>query len=481
MAATDGVDVNIKLTADTKGGKEAEQSLHGVGKAARNAESEGKKSASGLKAAYEGFGKTVSTVGKAVGAFTKALGLIGFAVSAIQTVIEVFKSLYEWLHKDEEEAKKLREEMEKQQYAENVKRATEEYARLNEEIAKANQAEREKDQILDARESKKRGKEDAELNLQEAQELSTVAENDPDAAAKRTLIRNKYALKRSQIAAQRASEDVDTQKNRLYKSADEDDDAARKIREQMQGQLGRNVDEARRKYEQAKYQSENATKRSVWTGRQVADDEARAKAKEQLPELERILEEAIKKYTEAKKQADDLDESAKKKNKLASEMTGKDLPARINAAAEQVNIETSNRDTQSAMARAQEERKRDADEKARKEKEKADKEAAEKARRENELAAAQALLQTGDSQVASYQAQINANNRKITQTTYQVATGSMGADVGSRVVSELQKQNQELQSLLSELLRQIEQSKRVVEKANEQARNSRGVDSTEGA
>lgn len=458
-------------------GKKVEEAGRKTEKAFKNAEKAGKSSASGLTAAYEGFGKTVNKVGQVVGNFTKALGLIGFAVSAVQTVVKVFESLHEWLHKDEEEAKKLRDEMEKQQYAENVKRATAAYARLNEEIAKANQAEREKDQILDERESKKRGKEDAELNLQEANELATVAEDDPDADAKRTLIRNKYAFKRSQIAAQRASEDVDTQKNRLYSSADQDEEEAEKVRSQMQGQLGKNVDEARQKHEQAKYKSENATKHSTWTGRQIADDEARAKAKEQLPELERILEEAIKKYSEAKKKAEDLDESAKNKRKAAGELNGKDMPARINAAAEQVKIETSNRDTQSAMARAQVERKRDADKKARKEKEEADK----KAREAKELDMAQQLLVNADYSKAKYQAQIRNNNEQIAENEMDAATGKKPSALAARAIAELEQDNAKTNELLSALLESINKAKQTVERANQRMRNAQGVDSTEGA
>ena len=58
----------------------------------------------------------------------------------------------------------------------------------------------------------------------------------------------------------------------------------------------------------------------------------------------------------------------------------------------------------------------------------------------------------------------------------------MASDAGARAVAELQSQNTQLNELLSALLRQIEQSKRVIERANERARNSSGVDdSSEGA
>ena len=180
MAAGNQVDVNIKLTADTKGGAEAEKSVKGVGKAAKESETTGKSAASGLKSAYEGFGNTVRNVGKVVGSFTKALGLIGFAVSAIQTVIEAFQKLQEWIHRDEIAAAKLREEMEKKAYAESVALVARNYELLNQKVDENLRLEQQKNQLIDERTRMERNSEDAQLRLYKANEIKALDPNDPD-------------------------------------------------------------------------------------------------------------------------------------------------------------------------------------------------------------------------------------------------------------------------------------------------------------
>lgn len=107
--------------------------------------------------------------------------------------------------------------------------------------------------------------------------------------------------------------------------------------------------------------------------------------------------------------------------------------------------------------------------------------AAKRAAEQADLEKARRLVASGGARAESLRARISANDERITSTSFQVAVGSMGANQGASAIEALRKQNAELNQLLANLLKEIEHSKSVIERANERSRNSRGVDSSEGA
>ena len=357
--AADGnqVDVNIKITSDTKGGKEAKTAVEDVGKAAKQSESTGKSAASGLKSAYEGFGKTVSMVGKAVGSFTKALGLIGFAVSAIQTVIAAYQKLSEWLHKDEIAAAKLREEIEKRSYEESVARVTRNYEQLNQKVAENLRLEQQKNALIDERTRMERNAEDAQLRLDEAKEIAQLDPNDPDYGNKAALISQKYARKKANLQEQRATSDNKAEVDRLYKAADEMEAKATELRKKTDwgSDAKRNVINKRAEYAEVSEAARNG-------------DE---KAKERLDAVKKELEAAEAAYKKLKDEAEAAEKAAKELREQAANKAGANIAAKINNEAAQVEIDTQEAQTKRSI----EQDRRNREERERQEKERREKEA----------------------------------------------------------------------------------------------------------
>lgn len=411
MAAdSNQVDVTIKLKSDTKGGAEAEHAVDrvkksakdanesisdsakaagkAVGKAAKDSESVGKSSASGLKAAYEGFGNTVSKVGKVVGNFTKALGLIGFAVSAIQGIIAAYQKLQEWLHKDEIAAAKLREEIEKKSYEESVARVARNYEQLNQQVAENLRLEQHKNALIDERTRMERSNEDAQLRLGEAKEIAELDQSDPDYANKAELIRQNYARKRADLQEQRATADTRTEVDRLYAAAGEKDKEAAELRKQIDwgSDAKRNLINKRAEYAE--------TAQAARGG-----DE---KDKERLDTVKKEYEEAKAAYDKIKAAAEAAEKAAKELREQAANKTGANLAAKINNQAAQVEIDTQEQQTRRSI----ENDRKNREEQARIEKERKDKEAADKAKKQRQADLDAATLADAPGQIAAIQGSI---------------------------------------------------------------------------
>lgn len=432
MAAGDQVDVSIKLTADTKGGAEAQQAVDrveksakeanesvadsakktgkavsdsakdagnevsktareagkAVDKAAKDSESTGKRSASGLKSAYEGFGNTVSKVGKVVGNFTKALGLIGFAVSAIQTVIAAYQKLQEWLHKDEIAAAKLREEIEKKSYEESVARVTRNYEQLNQQVAENLRLEQQRNALIDERTRMERDAEDAQLRLDEAKEVAALDQNDPDYGNKAALVRQKYARKKSDLQESRAAADNKTEVDRLYKAAEEMEKKAAELRRQTDwgSDAKRNL----------------INKRAEYAETEAAARGGDGKAKERLDAVKKEYEEAKAAYDKIKAAAEEAEKAARELREQAANKTGANLAAKINNEAAQVEIDTQERQTRRSI----ENDRKNREEQARQEKERKDKEAADRAKKRQQADLDAATIADAPGVIAAIQGNI---------------------------------------------------------------------------
>lgn len=476
MAADGEVNVNIKVTADTKGGDAAKASVEGVGKAAKQTESTGKSAASGLKSAYEGFGNTVRNVGKVVGSFTKALGLIGFAVSAIQTVIAAFQKLQEWIHRDEIAAAKLREEMEKKSYAESVALVTRNYEQLNQKVAENLRLEQQKNNLIDERTRMERNAEDAQLRLDEAKEIAALDQNDPDYGNKAALISQKYARKKADLQEQRATEDNRNEVNRLYRAADEMEAKAAELRKQTDwgSDAKRNVINKRAEYAEVSEAARNG-------------DE---KAKERLEQVKKELEEAEATYKKIKAEAEAAEKAAKELREQAANKTGANIAAKINNQAAQVEIDTQEAQTKRSI----ENDRKNREEQAKREKERKDKEeqaAAKKARQRNidqaTIADAPGQISAIKGNIADVEAQMDAARAKEAKERRDVYEAQNNLDLFNmnhqgrrlsrseqaeqqRLAEAVQKETEEAQNASLELERTLKQLSSVLQSFLQQMR-----------
>lgn len=462
MAAEDDVDIEIKLSADKRGGDEIVQTMDRVEKKAKSVSDS---TSNSFKKANE----SVSRFGKILHSITQ----ISFVTGSISSVISLWDSLCEKARKAKEEAAKLAEETEKAADAERINTLAESYRKLGEAIGNAANARLRANELEDMQTSEADKLEDSEAKLKKTQAIVALDPSDPAYEQKKRQIEAEYEAESAQRNVARARRDAETKERREYAEAEaKHDEATERSFAAIEDKQQATVLRGRAERARAKSTEDNEKDASgFWsnffgqlkavvtldtkhlgTHRTSAGDEERKR-----------LEEEAKRYEE---EASKLEKSAKEKEAEAAEIDAEATHHSKKAgvygmSAENTAVAQENAEMSGKAATEQA--------------------AAVVARREKEIADAKALLASGEGQTAQYRSQIAANNQKITDTSYQVATGKMGANAGSRAVTELQERNRELKELLQTLLREIEQSKQVIKRANEQARNSRGVDSTEGA
>lgn len=192
-------------------------------------DSKGAESAMGrVKGALSNTVNGLNNVRRAIGKVFAALGIIGFVINGIKSLWEGFQKLKEWINSAETAARKLREEMEKRSYENAIKDAEAAYKKLNEQIERANRLEKERNQILDERNSRKRDIEDAQNALSKAKEIAALDPNADDYAERKRAIETKYQRHESRKAAQRADYDVKLNEYRLRQEAYNKGQAANK-------------------------------------------------------------------------------------------------------------------------------------------------------------------------------------------------------------------------------------------------------------
>lgn len=462
MAADNDVDIKIKLSADKRGGDEVTQTMDRVEKKAKS-------TADSTANAFKEASRSVSAFGKVLRSITK----ISFVAGSLSSVISLWDSLHEKARKAREEAAEFAKETEKAADAERIDKLAESYRKLGEEIGNAAKARQRANELEDMQTSEADKLEDSEAQLKKTQAIAALDPSDPAYEQKKRQIEAEYEAEAAKRNVARTKRDAETKERREYAEAEakygEATDKEFSLiadREEL-ATLRRKANEAKAaSVQENQFDVKTFTEgfvnnlRSIlsldgnhfWSDRTARGDEERKRQEEEAKrydEQAKALEKKIKdKEDEIKSISDEATHHSKKAGIYGM--------SAVNTAVAQENAELSGKTA-------------------------TDQAAAEVARREKEIADAKALLASGEGQAAQYRSQIAANNRQITDTSYQVATGKMGVDAGSSAVNKLQESNRELNELLQNLLREIEQSKQVIKKANEQARNSRGVDSTEGA
>lgn len=469
---SNNVDVTIKLGSDITGGIQTEAELARLKKKSKEFGDESAKSSKQAVAGMAGFEKSIGLVRKVLSGFGVG-ALFLSAVAGVEKIIESFG-------RAEQKAKDMQKAASEEAFAKSISDLADSYAKLNAQLSAAEQKENNVLEIIDMEVKARRDLQEANLAAAEEKEISEVDANAADAEEQKKVIREKYAHIRSTRASSDKVEDLVLQRQKYGTQANNDDKAAEAKEKE--------AEDLERKAKQLKARAENESINAVspnekdkgttakyfvegfrefFTGdwgrmgswQTEAGDAERDKHKANQDALNRQAEEIQKQADAARNDAKAKRESASQNRRRMEAMNGSIEAAKIAQGTAQVKSETAERDAATAL----------------------DKKQAEEARKAKELADAKALLASGEGQAAQYRSQIAANNQQITDTSYQVATGKMGSNAGSKAVTELQERNRELNELLKNLLHEIEQSKQVIKKANEQARNSRGVDSTEGA
>lgn len=485
MTQGEEVEIGIKLTAKTDDASKAEEAVKRVGQAA-------KKTAFSITGSFK-------QIESAIGKVRKAISMVTFATMWIDAVTNIINKVNEWREKIRQtkvEAEKLKNESVFEAQKRGVETLSKQYQKLTKDIEDAGKAARANEQVASAALQATREQEDANLDLQMEQEIRGLDRSDPAYGAKVSEIRQRYAGAKSILMANRDIEDAKA-KEKSYKDQAYDEDVnASSYRSQAESARAKQS-------EMAKLASGWGAIRSAY-GKGDKGERNRALAEwikgggdpsllgmvrgMKPEEIVKYAEEQEKSFAEQAAKAGSTadafsqkaeDSAAKSKTAAALGLSQAGLVAAAKTRAQAVGLSssTSQEDADADVASAVE---ADAARKAREQAAANDK-AAKSAAEASELQRAQALLASGGAQVGSYRGQILENNERIVSTQFQVATGGMGADVGARAVAELQQRNSELNELLSALLKEIEQSKRVIERANQRTRNAQGVDSTEGA
>ena len=476
------VNVKIKLGSDLSGGIQSREELKKI-------RAEAKRTSSESSEGFKSFGQSVGVVTKSVGLFNKVLS--GFGVGALfLTAVAGVERIIESFGRAEQKAKDMQKAADEKAFAKSISDLADSYAKLNAQLSAAEQKQKNALDLIDAEVKARRDLQEAKISAAEQDELATVDPNAKDAAEQRAIIQAKYQHMRDTNAASNRVEDLVLQRQKYDTQAKADDKAAeskeneasdleRKARLVKSKAEGEGIDAVapneKDKRGIARYFLEGF--REIFTldwGRvgswkTEAGDAERDKHKANQEALEKQAEELQKQADAARKDAEAKRESASQNRKLASAMDGSVEAAQINEDTQQMKSSSAEADAERSLEKRREEiRKEEAEKKAK------------KAREEEEVAKARALLASAPARVESLQRQISANDQGIVSTSFNVATGGTSANAGGGAVAALRQQNAQLNSLLSTLLKEIEQSKRVIEKANERARNSKGVDSEEG-
>ena len=465
MAADGDVNVKVKLGADLRGGVQTREELKKI-------REEAKRTSDGPNAGARGFTRLGDCIKNATSAMGKLRAVMtGFGIlGVVQQAVTLYQTLAEIFKKDTENASELNKELQDKAAVERVKELKKSYDELTESISAAAKERGREKQVSDEEVRVRREAEDADMAADEADALAAVDPNAKDADRQRQRIRDSFNARRARKTADRKKEDVVFRRQELQGEADAATNAADRI-EATLGEDDKAISRARLRANTLDVLSrEKNDKDGTWYNPYKKTEEGDAVREQQRRDAESARQQTERLEADRKakeKQIEDL------RARAAQALKIRDIIGRSIDTAE-LERETANVTEDSGAAQRDAGWKQEDERKAKEERRKA----AEKSLQEKELADARALLSGGDARAESLHSRIDANNRQITATSFQVASGSMGSEAGARAVAELQRQNTSLNELLTALLRQIEQSKRVIERANERARNASGVDDT---
>lgn len=472
MAEENQVDISIKLGADIAGGVQTEQELEKVRAKAKKMAEDSKSSAQGAAAGMKNLERSVGFVRKALTGFGVA-GMFTALVAGVGKIAESFGAA-------EKKALDLQKAADEKAFAKSISDLAESYEKLNAQLDAATQKEKDALEIIDMEVKSRRDLQEAKLSAAEAAELAGVDSDAEDAEQRKRVISEKYARIRGMRAASDNVEDLVLQRQKFSKQAEADDEAA-KLDERKAADLERKAKQLDAKAEEENIKSTEINEkdkvgvlgyiggmlRDIFSGNwgnitsatTAEGDAEREKHRSRQEAYEKTADEIREKAEAARASAKAKRESAEQNRRRMTAMNGSIEAAQISEGTTQAKSDASEDEAQRAL----------------------DKKRAEMEKNAADLARARKIVATGGAKAKSIERQIAANDEQIVAQSYQVAVGGASSSSGASAVEALKRQNAELNQLLSKLLQEIEQSKRVIEKANERTRSARGVDTTEGA
>ena len=214
----DKVVIKIQTDSDSRGADQANTKIRQIVKTAKQA-------SASTSASFKTMASEVSKVGTAVSAVSQLIRGFGIA-GIIVTAIGYIKQIRDWLNKSKDAARELGEEARKVAEQKAVDALADKYKNLTQAISEAKTALREMNELDAVNLANLRALEDAQSKLAEEKEIAAIAQADPDKDLKQTAIRQRYARERSLTGVSRKKEDVVLERQRLTMEAQAQDDAA---------------------------------------------------------------------------------------------------------------------------------------------------------------------------------------------------------------------------------------------------------------
>ena len=458
------VDIAIKLGADISGGVQSRAELEKL-------RAQAKKTAAETSGGFGKLKQGAEAVSRSIGFINKAL--MGFGiVGLLMPIVNLFKSWHEEAKKTEEAARNLRKEMEMKSAAAQVKEIAAAYKDLTDAINETNEARQRDQQVFDEEVRVRREAEDAEMEADLADALAAVDPNAEDADKQKQRINEMFGAKKKRLSADRKKEDVVLRRQKLQGEADDANAAADKIEESLgaddeailRAKIRANTLEALSK--------ERNDKDGTWYNPRKKTEEGDAVREQQRKEAEQAREEVkrLKADRKAKeKQIADLRANAATSLKIRN-VIGRSIDT-AELERENVNVEEA---TQTAANAAAD--KKEADKKA-KEKAKVDDAAKAYALLERQKADIEAKIAERESDKAAMgkyvmDAQGNYESAKLGGKKSQQQSAYSNLQqvkaTAQNVAHEADKEINELNETLKNVLRVMQAARSELEKAKKQ-------------
>lgn len=205
MAADGQVNVNLRITAENKGVKEAEQSLDSVGKKARRS----------LKSMVGGF----ADAERAAGMLNKAIGALanfGFVAAGFNALVGLFDKVTSAHHKATEQALALAAAEKDAADSARVEKLAEAYRKLQAGIADAAKARERANELEDLQRSADDRLEDDTAELKMREEIAALDENDPLYDRKKERIASRHEAEKLRRSVARQQRDAGIAEERTW-------------------------------------------------------------------------------------------------------------------------------------------------------------------------------------------------------------------------------------------------------------------------
>jgi len=249
------VNINMKMTADTTGGKQTEEQVDRI-------RDKNKKLAEESKRGGETIAQSFGKVTRAANLFRNVLtgfGLVGIFTSLANSIGTLIKSFGQ----AEKEAAALDKAARMEEAQKAVKALADHYRDLTKAMAAADVEMARLNELQEKSVQNSRALQDAQLAAAEAREISAVDQASPTASAQIAAIRARYAAQRGDASVERRAEDIKREETRLRA------EAGKKLSDA--GQIEGSLKALDKQIRAAERRSHNAWKRSTSSNEEDVD------------------------------------------------------------------------------------------------------------------------------------------------------------------------------------------------------------------